>query len=106
MVNSRSKRDLNLDGGLFDIEDVLDDQSKEKQTTTSQTSTLKYDQKPGNRFLLVKINKLIQKFFSVATLDFGCKGTIFRMNIFSSELALLLSIIGMILSFCVNLIQR
>lgn len=48
---------------------------------------------------------LFTESYLVAILDFGCKGSIFRMNIFSSELALLLSIIGMILSFCVNLIQ-
>ena len=109
MVDARSQRDLNLDGGLFDIEDVLDDQNKEKQTTTSQTSTLESNQKPGNSFFKYSNSIIIYlkftKSYLVATLDFGCKGSIFRMNIFSSELALILSIIGMILSFCVNLIQ-
>ena len=43
--------------------------------------------------------------FLVASLEVGCRGAIFKMNIFDYALAFLLSFMGMLLSFCFNLIQ-
>ena len=42
----------------------------------------------------------------MASLEFiACKGTLFKLNIFSTELALIITLIGMIVMFVANLVQ-